>query len=209
MTIYSLKKSFQNLLRPLSNALACRGVTPNQVTIGAFLLSCGCGGTVFLSEGSSGSLFLVPVVMFVRMALNAIDGMLAHEHNMKTASGAMLNELGDVLSDTVLYLPFAVVSSVPAVPIVIIVVLSVIAEMTGVVAMQIGASRRYDGPMGKSDRAFVFGLLALLLGLSAPIDGCLPTALWLTVILLLLTVVNRARNALDEVRSKGRTIIER
>ena len=32
-------------------------------------------------------------------------------------------------------------------------------EMAGVVAVQIGAERRYDGPMGKSDRAFTFGLL--------------------------------------------------
>ena len=38
----------------------------------------------------------------------------------------------------------------------VIVVLTLVSEMTGVVAVQIGASRRYDGPMGKSDRAFVF-----------------------------------------------------
>jgi CDP-diacylglycerol--glycerol-3-phosphate 3-phosphatidyltransferase len=33
------------------------------------------------------------------MALNAIDGMLAREHDMQSPLGAMLNELGDVLSD--------------------------------------------------------------------------------------------------------------
>jgi CDP-diacylglycerol--glycerol-3-phosphate 3-phosphatidyltransferase len=49
--------------------------------------------------------------------------------------------------------------------IVAVVVLAVVTEMTGVVAVQIGASRRYDGPMGKSDRAFVFGALGLFAGL--------------------------------------------
>jgi len=36
------------------------------------------------------------------MALNAIDGMLAREHHMQSKLGAILNELGDVVSDTVL-----------------------------------------------------------------------------------------------------------
>ena len=33
--------------------------------------------------------------------------MLAREHDMKTRLGAILNELGDVLSDSALYLPLA------------------------------------------------------------------------------------------------------
>ena len=51
--------------------------------------------------------FLLPAVLFVRMALNAIDGMLAREHGQKSALGAFLNELCDVVSDAALYLPFA------------------------------------------------------------------------------------------------------
>jgi CDP-diacylglycerol---glycerol-3-phosphate 3-phosphatidyltransferase len=35
--------------------------------------------------------------------------MLAREHDPKTAHGAILNKLGDVFSDAVLYLPLAVV----------------------------------------------------------------------------------------------------
>jgi len=42
---------------------------------------------------------------------------------------------------------------------VLFVVFALIGELTGVVAVRIGASRRYDSPMGKSDRAFVIGLL--------------------------------------------------
>ena len=77
--------------------------------------------------------------------------------------------------------------------------LAVIGEMTGVVGVQIGASRRYDGPLGKSDRAFAFGLLGLLLGCG------MSRGIWLTVFLAVLvalaglTVVNRARRALLEV----------
>ena len=199
MTIYDLKKNFQNLLRPLTNSLAKAGVTANQVTISALLLSAACGAYIRLSAASSASLLLVPLVLFIRMALNAIDGVLAREHNMKSNLGAVLNELGDVISDALLYLSFATIKGAAAEAVVVAVILAVISEMTGVVAVQIGASRRYDGPMGKSDRAFAFSCLALAIGLGVPTGPWLPMVLWLIVALLCLTIVNRARRALAEV----------
>lgn len=199
MTIYDLKKNFQNILRPLTNALARAGVTANQVTLSALLLSCACGVFIYLSDASSLSLLPVPLVLFIRMALNAIDGMLAREHNMCSRMGALLNELGDVVSDAVLYLPFAVIKGVPAEAVVIAVILAVITEMTGVIAVQIGGTRRYDGPMGKSDRAFVFSCLAILTGVGVPTGAWLSLVLWGVVALLCLTAFNRARRALAEI----------
>lgn len=199
MTIYDLKKNFQDLLRPLTNGLAMAGITANQVTISALLLSAACGVSLWLSGASSPSLLLVPLVLFLRMALNAMDGMLAREHDMKSNLGALLNELGDVLSDAMIYLPFVFIKGVPCEAVVLAVILAIISEMTGVVAVQIGASRRYDGPMGKSDRAFAFSCLALACGLGAPIGPWLPVVVWLIVALLCLTILNRARRALMEV----------
>lgn len=199
MTIYDLKKNFQNLLRPITAVLARSGVTANQITLTALLLSTACGAYIYFSAASSLSLLLVPLALFVRMALNAMDGMLAREHNMKSNLGAVLNELGDVLSDTLLYLPFTVIKGAPVQAIVVAVILAVFSEMTGVVAVQIGASRRYDGPMGKSDRAFVFSCLALMIGAGAPAGMWFTVALWVVVGLLFLTIFNRARRALTEV----------
>ncbi len=199
MTIYDLKKSFQNILRPLSNALAGSGVTANQVTVAALLLSCACGGYIYFSAASRTSLLLVPLVLFLRMALNAIDGMLAREHNMCSSLGAVLNELGDVISDVVLYLPFVMIPGVPPEAVVIAVILAIFSEMTGVIAVQIGGSRRYDGPMGKSDRAFWFSCLAILVGVGVPVGIWCAVVLWVIVALLCLTIVNRARRALAAV----------
>jgi len=53
-----------------------------------------------------------------------------------------------------LYTPLALVPGFTPQFVVPIAMLAVVSEMTGVVAIQIGASRRYDGPMGKSDHAF-------------------------------------------------------
>jgi CDP-diacylglycerol--glycerol-3-phosphate 3-phosphatidyltransferase len=199
VTIYQLKPAFQNLLRPVCRFLASVPVTANQVTLSALLLSVIWGSLIALFNGSRWPLFGLPLVLFVRMALNAIDGMLAREHGMKSSLGAILNEVGDVVSDAALYLPLAVVPGVPVWPMVLAVLLSVISEMTGVVALQIGASRRYDGPMGKSDRAFGFSVLALWLAFRLPVDPWVALALWLIAGLLVLTILNRAKRALKEL----------
>jgi CDP-diacylglycerol--glycerol-3-phosphate 3-phosphatidyltransferase len=141
-------------------------------------------------------LLLVPLVLFIRMALNAIDGMLAREHDMKSRLGAVLNELGDVVADAALYLPIALVDGVPAELLVVAVVLGIITEMAGVVALQIGADRRYDGPFGKSDRAFVFGAIALLLGCGLTPGRWLDVVLLVMIALSTLTILNRSRRGL-------------
>ena len=197
-SIYALKPAFQGLLRPLTRALAGVGVTANAVTVAAAVLSLVVGTALAVSPGSRGVLLLLPAVLFARMALNAIDGMLAREHGQKSKLGALLNELGDVVSDTALYLPLALVPGFDARLGVGIVVLAALSEMTGVLGPTIGASRRYDGPMGKSDRAFVFGLLALLLGLGVKPGTWLVAIQGAILALLLVTVWNRAARALRE-----------
>ena len=197
-TIYDLKPAFQGLLRRPANALAEAGVTANQVTLAALLLSAGMGALLLLWPTRRWVLALVPCVLFLRMALNAIDGMLAREHGMKSKLGAVLNELGDVVSDAALYLPFAFVPGVPAGWVVLVVLVGILGEMAGVVSVQVGASRRYDGPFGKSDRAFLFGLLALLLAAGLEPGAWVGVLLAAACALGVLTVFNRARAALRE-----------
>jgi CDP-diacylglycerol--glycerol-3-phosphate 3-phosphatidyltransferase len=199
-SIYDIKPAFQRLLRPLVRMLATSDVTANQVTLAAVWLSCGVGACVALFPAARWPLLVLPVWLFVRMALNAIDGMLAREHGQKSALGALLNEIGDVVADSALYLPLALVPGFDPRLVVGVVLLAAISEVAGLAAVQIGASRRYDGPMGKSDRAFVFGLLALLAGLGLPLAPWLGGVLVLVAVLLAWTIVNRLRRALDEVR---------
>ncbi len=196
-TIYDLKPRFQALLRPLNRRLARAGITPNQITLAALGLSVAEGLALAAAPGAAWPLLLLPGVLLVRMGLNAIDGMLAREHDMQTPLGTFLNELGDVVSDAALYLPLALHPALPAGLVFGIVLLGVLAEMAGTVAVQVGAGRRYDGPLGKSDRAFAFGLLGLLLGLGiAP--GLWPSVLLgLTALLATLTPLNRVRHALE------------
>lgn len=197
-TIYDLKPSFQRLLRPVCDWLARHGITPNQLTVGTAVMSLAQGLWLTLAPGARLPLLVLPLVLFVRMGLNAIDGMLAKDNGLQTRLGALLNELGDVVSDIVLYLPFALIPGVNPVLVLLMVIVGIITEMAGVVTVQIGASRRYDGPLGKSDRAFLFGCIAFMLGV-----GIKP-GIWIDVVLtvgLLLsssTIYNRVRRGLKE-----------
>ncbi|MDP8033321.1 CDP-alcohol phosphatidyltransferase family protein [Pasteurella atlantica] len=191
MTIYDLKPKFQQLLMPLVNILHKKGISPNQVTIMAILLSALGGLCVLASVDNTKLLLLIPVILFVRMALNAIDGLLAKEFNQKTKFGAVLNELGDVISDSFLYLPFVYI--LDPVFVVIFVVLAILSEFSGVLSWAIIGERRYNGPMGKSDRAFLLGLLSVLIAFfdAFYIANIL---LSISIILLLLTIYNRSKN---------------
>jgi CDP-diacylglycerol--glycerol-3-phosphate 3-phosphatidyltransferase len=202
-SIYQLKPAFQRLLRPLSDGLVRAGVTPNHVTLAGVALSAAAGAALATFPGRRWPLLLLPAVLFARMALNALDGMMAREHGLRTPLGALLNELADVVADAALYLPLAWLPGVPAAAVIVAVVLAGVSELAGVAAVQVGASRRYDGPMGKSDRAFLFGALALLLGCGVAAGPWLAWVLWLAVALLALTIVNRVRGALREARPEG------
>lgn len=199
-SIYELKGRFQNLLRPLTKALAQFGVTANGVTVAGLVLSLAVGLACWL-VASPKVLLLLPVALLVRMGLNAIDGMLAREHGQKSVLGGFLNEVSDVLSDAFLYLPLACRLEFPTSGILIFVALAFLTEFVGVVAVSQGASRRYDGPMGKSDRAFLLGAIGLVLGQGVSPFLWVSALIWLGVLLGLLTVARRVGRSLEEVQA--------
>lgn len=195
ISIYQLKPRFQQLLRPLIGGLHRMGITPNGVTLGAMTLSVAYGAALAGAPGTTALWFGLPLFLLLRMALNAIDGMLATATGNKTTLGALLNEICDQVSDVALYLPFALAAGLSAPLVVGVVVAGLLAEFAGVLAQSIGAPRGFEGPLGKSDRAFTFGLVALLFGAGVAPVWC-NGVLGLALVLSALTVFNRLRRAL-------------
>lgn len=202
-SIYDLKPRFQALLRPLVVRLHAAGVTANQVTLLACAVSLALGAALCLAPQRRELFALIPLWMLLRMGLNAIDGMLAREFGQKSSIGAYLNELTDVFSDAALYLPFAFLPHFAPLWVCAAIGLAMASEYAGVLGLMVGATRRYDGPLGKSDRAFVFGLLGLCISLGmAPA----PWQVWIMpalCALLVLTLINRVRAGLAESRLSG------
>ena len=198
ISIYSLKPRFQSLLRPLVSTMAARGITANQVTLAAAAVSLLVALIVAWQAQQIWVFILIPIWMFLRMALNAIDGMLAREFGQQSKLGAYLNELCDVIADSALYLPFALLAGVPALLVVGVVLMAAVVEYAGVLGLMVGASRRYDGPMGKSDRAAVFGLLGAGVAFGLLDSNWITGTLVLVLLLLIYTLYNRVSRGLAQ-----------
>ena len=88
---------------------------------------------------------------------------MAREYKMQSKGGEVLNELGDVIADTAMYLPLIKLEGVNQWLLLGFIFLSILNEFSGVLGKVLGGARRYEGPMGKSDRALVIGAMCLML----------------------------------------------
>jgi len=213
MSLYQLKSQFQDQLRPISDALVEQKVTANQVTVSAVLLSLGTAYVIARPAQNQPRLWLLlPSSLFVRMALNAIDGMMAREHGQASRLGAVLNEVGDIVADTALIASLAphvangnLQASAVNLPnrisihqrhIIGLIALSISTELLGITSNTMLDIRANQGPLGKSDRAFLLGLLGAFMATKMPIMLSHIKAgplLILTEALLLKTCLNRLR----------------
>ena len=185
-SIYLLKPGFQRFLRPLLPFLHRSGVTPNDLTLAGVLLSAWLGVLVLFYQQVSLAILWVPVGLLLRMVINALDGMLARRFGLQSKHGVLpLTTLPHLSDAWVIAFAF----------------LTVFNEFVGVAAQGIGSARRYDGPMGKSDRAVLIASLCIS-------SYFLPTWTWgnLTLIvgcfLLLISTGIRWRNALRQSLAK-------
>ncbi|MFM7007163.1 MAG: CDP-alcohol phosphatidyltransferase family protein [Flavobacteriales bacterium] len=193
-SVYKLKPQFQALLQPVLLRLHQWGFSPNLLTLLGILLSLAMGLYAFYGERKL-ALILMPVVLLLRMALNALDGMMARQFNLQSKIGAALNEMGDVVSDIVLYYPLYVLFALNQIWILCFLLLCVLNEFAGLLGQALGGERRYDGPMGKSDRALAVGVLSLLILFKAPIYWYL-TWIWMFVFCLLIwSTLKRLKHA--------------
>jgi len=189
----------KNKLTPVARFFAAKGLGAERVAYAATAFSFLAGAVILYGSGRKWSLLLLTLSLLFLAGLNSIEEISAQGEDRKNKREIVVKELGNVLSEAFLYLPLCRFRGFPAFWIVLIVVFGIVSEMAGVIGIQFGASRRYDGPMGRGNRAIVFGLIGLVVG------GGLRPGLWLggifiiVFILLIVTIVNRLTRAQKEI----------
>tara|TARA_B100000768_G_scaffold180334_1_gene200004 strand:- start:644 stop:1249 length:606 start_codon:yes stop_codon:yes gene_type:complete len=195
---YNLKPAFQRLLLPIMYSLRGLGVSPNALTWMAIILS-GALGLMFLRGATNPNWYFVIVAgLVLRMMLNALDGMMARNYKMTSTGGAYLNELGDVVSDALVIWPLALLPGVHAGWVGGLLWLAALNEMSGVMGGWLAGDRRYDGPMGKSDRTLVWGLFCLLLGAGVNVYSYIEYGLACVMAFLICSTFIRIRKVLQQ-----------
>ena len=198
ISVYKIKPKFQKLLLPLLFLLRKIGVTPNHITVFSIIFSFFLGFLLLNASENNFLYLLVALGLLLRMALNALDGMMAKNYNLQSKSGEVLNEIGDIFSDVAIYFPLLYFESLRFEYVVIFIILSIINEFCGVLAKIISGERRYDGPMGKSDRALFIGLLCIFLFFTIEVYHFLNYVLILTIVLIMISSYLRLINAINK-----------
>jgi CDP-diacylglycerol---glycerol-3-phosphate 3-phosphatidyltransferase len=197
ISVYNIKPKFQNILKPVLQFLHRLNITANQITISSILLSV-CIGILFWFSDTNKLFFLaLPIGLFIRMALNALDGMMARTYNQQTKLGEVLNEIGDVISDVLIFFPLIKFEAHQIYLVVAFLCLGIINEFSGFMGRVVSGTRRYDGPMGKSDRALVIGLYGIVSYIGFDLSG-FSVYIFATInLLLLLSTFTRLKKALN------------
>ncbi len=178
MGIYAVKPLFQDILEPVASWLADRDVDPTALNLLALISSFNAALLLFLATNTYWSL-VIPVLLFIRIALNALDGMVARLNDVEgQAWGEVLNETVDRVSDALIFAGLALNPSVNTTLGLITALIVVLTSFVAVASKAARGNRRYEGVMGKADRMFIIGLLGVLI----PFLGVAQLGYWALII---------------------------
>ena len=203
MELYKLKFKFHDLFKPTMQYL--RHIHPDTLSYLAVLVALGTGFCFYFSPSRPSLLILAIILIFVRMTLNALDGMIAIERGNLRLKGEVVNALPDRYSDifTMLGITFSVGCNTILGTIATVLVLLV--SYTGMLGKAIGVKWQHQGPLGKVER-FIFIIIATLLQFVFVRKGVnlnFTVFNWLMIWFIIssqVTVFSRVRGIMREIR---------
>jgi phosphatidylglycerophosphate synthase len=144
----------------------------------------------------------------LRLLCNLLDGMLAVEGGLASATGEIFNDLPDRLADVVILVGAGyAVREIPFVPILgwAAAVAAVFTAYVRVLGGSLGLTQHFTGPMAKQHRMFTLTMAALLAAAEAFADGsarAIPAGLAVIIAGSLATAVRRTRRVLAEASAR-------
>ncbi|WP_338730313.1 CDP-alcohol phosphatidyltransferase family protein [Haladaptatus sp. DJG-WS-42] len=158
------------LLAPFVTVAARLNLTPDSVSVVAFVLAVAAGGVYYLA-GQTPSYYLVgAVLVFLNGWLDLVDGALARELNVASRSGDLLDHVLDRYADIVVIaglmagvgeyaIGFAAITGV------------LMTSYLGTQAQAVGLDRVYGGLVGRADRLALIGLTTVVAAFIQQVGG--------------------------------------
>lgn len=153
MGLYTLKFGYRKVIAPLAKI----NVHPDVLAYLAVLVSAITIIFYFYAERHPYFLIIGMVLIFARMTLNTLDGVIAIKRKLVSLKGEVMNAFPDRYSDILLFGGIAFSPLCNTVLGLVATILILLVSYSGMLSKAIGLSWQHNGPLGKVDR-----LLALL-----------------------------------------------
>ncbi|PIR87109.1 MAG: hypothetical protein COU11_02685 [Candidatus Harrisonbacteria bacterium CG10_big_fil_rev_8_21_14_0_10_49_15] len=198
MGIYSIKPKFQQLLSPVTSYLIRQRVHPTALNIAGLLFSLVTAACLYYSTQTPWLLVIVPIAVFIRTALNALDGQVSRSLGIASPFGEVLNEFLDRVSDAAIFFAIALLPTVDLILGSVTVIAILLNSYLSIASKAAGASRQYGGIMGKADRMIYLGLAALVVFVTSAGEFW-NYFLWIILLGTLITLLTRFNKTKKEL----------
>lgn len=181
MTLDQFRHVADRALGPFVAAARQLGVSPNGVSVAAFLLA-GGAGAVFAVAGEQPRLYaLGAVLVFFNGWLDLVDGALARELDVASAGGDLLDHVLDRYADIVMLVGLA--AGIGRWDLGLAAVTGVLmTSYLGTQAQAVDLDRVYGGVLGRADRLALIGVGGVLAAVVTTAPGGVTVIGWLLVV---------------------------
>jgi archaetidylinositol phosphate synthase len=157
MTLDQFRHVADRLLDPFVTLSSKLGLTPDAVSVVAFVLAGGAGGAFFLGEADPLWYLAGAVLVFLNGWLDLLDGALARELGTDSEAGDLLDHVLDRYADVVVISGLA--AGIGRYALGLAAVTGVLmTSYLGTQAQAVGLDRVYGGLLGRADRLALIGV---------------------------------------------------
>lgn len=171
MTLDQYRDAADRALQPAVDAAVAVGLTPNGISVIAFLTAVAAGGAYWLADVGSLLYLLGALLVLANGVFDVLDGMVARRTETASAAGDLLDHVLDRYADIVVIVGLAGGTGRFALG---------LAAVTGVLmtsylgtqAQAVGLERVYGGLVGRADRLAIIGVVtAVAAFVTTPLAG--------------------------------------
>jgi phosphatidylglycerophosphate synthase len=199
--------------RLLAHRLAGIGLRPNDVSVAGVGFAIVAAAAFLWSPAMAPAsrvvmLLVAAACIQLRLLCNLLDGMLAVEEGLKSATGEIYNDLPDRIADVIILVSAGYATPEVASSAVLGWAAAVMAVFTAYVRVlggSLGLTQHFIGPMAKQHRMFTLTLVTVLAAgesaLALP-PRAMPIGLGLIVLGSIATAIRRTHRTLAEARAR-------
>lgn len=206
MTLDQYRSTADRILNPFVDLAARAGLTPNAVSVVAFVCAAVAGVAYWLAGGDSWWYLVGAVLVGLNGALDLLDGALARRLGTASSAGDFLDHVLDRYADIVLVIGLALGVERPVLGLFAVSGVFMTSYL-GTQAQAVGLDRVYGGLLGRADRLVLIGLVTLVAGVvDLSVAGVTLVGALLAVFAVVghVTALQRCYHALAALSTPGR-----